>query len=165
MKGTYFGYDGPAPPWNDSVVHHYAFTLYAVDDNGNIQEKPMKELNTRKRSGNLAALLGYVIGTAGDIYVIADEDEGFGGFWDVLPLELGIAVLNAKWWIGSIRPKANSAVLDSRFESSDCLAAWKIFSLAISPLGRSRSDENSTSVSGITILIRHDCLWLVACRA
>jgi Raf kinase inhibitor-like YbhB/YbcL family protein len=31
MKGTYFGYDGPAPPWNDSVVHHYTFTLYAVD--------------------------------------------------------------------------------------------------------------------------------------
>lgn len=21
----------PAPPWNDSVVHHYTFTLYAVD--------------------------------------------------------------------------------------------------------------------------------------
>ncbi|HEY6767992.1 MAG TPA: YbhB/YbcL family Raf kinase inhibitor-like protein [Candidatus Sulfotelmatobacter sp.] len=31
MKGTYFGYDGPAPPWNDSVVHHYTFTLYAID--------------------------------------------------------------------------------------------------------------------------------------
>ena len=31
MKGTYFGYDGPAPPWNDSLVHHYTFTLYAVD--------------------------------------------------------------------------------------------------------------------------------------
>jgi hypothetical protein len=29
----------------------------------------MKELNTRKRSGNLAALLVYVIGTAGDVYV------------------------------------------------------------------------------------------------
>jgi hypothetical protein len=47
----------------------------------------MKELNTRKRSGNLAALLVHVIGTAGDIYVIADEDEGFGGLWDVLPLK------------------------------------------------------------------------------
>jgi hypothetical protein len=72
--------------------------------------EPMKELNTSKRSGNLAALLVYVIGKAGDIYVMADEDEGFGGLWDVLPLELGIAVLlNAKCWIGSIRPKANSA--------------------------------------------------------
>src|SRR6266576_2733450 len=45
--------------------------------NGNIQEKPMKELNTRMRSGNFAALLVYVIGTAGDIYVMADEDERF----------------------------------------------------------------------------------------
>jgi hypothetical protein len=31
MKGTYFGYGGPAPPWNDSVVHRYTFTLCAVD--------------------------------------------------------------------------------------------------------------------------------------
>ena len=31
MNGDYFGYDGPCPPWNDSIVHHYAFTLYALD--------------------------------------------------------------------------------------------------------------------------------------
>ncbi len=31
MGGTYFGYDGPCPPWNDSLVHHYVFTLYATD--------------------------------------------------------------------------------------------------------------------------------------
>jgi Raf kinase inhibitor-like YbhB/YbcL family protein len=31
MEGDYFGYDGPCPPWNDSIVHHYMFTLYAVD--------------------------------------------------------------------------------------------------------------------------------------
>jgi hypothetical protein len=43
----------------------------------------MKELNTRKRSGDLAALLVYVIGAAGDIYVMADEDEGLGGLWAV----------------------------------------------------------------------------------
>ena len=30
MAGDYFGYDGPCPPWNDSLVHHYVFTLYAV---------------------------------------------------------------------------------------------------------------------------------------
>jgi Raf kinase inhibitor-like YbhB/YbcL family protein len=29
--GQYFGYDGPFPPWNDSLVHHYVFTLYALD--------------------------------------------------------------------------------------------------------------------------------------
>lgn len=31
MEGTYFGYDGPCPPWNDTIVHHYHFTLYALD--------------------------------------------------------------------------------------------------------------------------------------
>jgi hypothetical protein len=31
MAGRYFGYDGPCPPWNDSIVHHYLFTLYALD--------------------------------------------------------------------------------------------------------------------------------------
>jgi Raf kinase inhibitor-like YbhB/YbcL family protein len=30
-SGAYFGYDGPYPPWNDSLVHHYVFTLYALD--------------------------------------------------------------------------------------------------------------------------------------
>lgn len=31
MKGEYYGYDGPCPPWNDSIPHHYMFTLYALD--------------------------------------------------------------------------------------------------------------------------------------
>lgn len=31
MCGDYFGYDGPCPPWNDSIIHHYIFTLYALD--------------------------------------------------------------------------------------------------------------------------------------
>lgn len=30
MAGDYFGYDGPCPPWNDSIVHRYVFTLYAL---------------------------------------------------------------------------------------------------------------------------------------
>jgi Raf kinase inhibitor-like YbhB/YbcL family protein len=30
MSGTYFGYDGPCPPWNDSIVHRYVFTVYAL---------------------------------------------------------------------------------------------------------------------------------------
>ena len=30
MAGSYFGYDGPFPPFNDSLVHHYVFTLYAT---------------------------------------------------------------------------------------------------------------------------------------
>lgn len=31
MAGDYHGYDGPCPPWNDSIVHRYVFTLYALD--------------------------------------------------------------------------------------------------------------------------------------
>jgi Raf kinase inhibitor-like YbhB/YbcL family protein len=31
MAGKYFGYDGCAPPWNDSILHHYVFTVYALD--------------------------------------------------------------------------------------------------------------------------------------
>ena len=30
MGGTYGGYDGPCPPWNDEIVHHYVFTVYAL---------------------------------------------------------------------------------------------------------------------------------------
>lgn len=30
MKGEYYGYDGPCPPWNDTLVHHYIFTVYAL---------------------------------------------------------------------------------------------------------------------------------------
>ena len=31
MAGRYFGYDGPCPPWNDSIPHRYIFTVYALD--------------------------------------------------------------------------------------------------------------------------------------
>ena len=31
MGGNYFGYDGPCPPWNDEILHHYVFTVYALD--------------------------------------------------------------------------------------------------------------------------------------
>ena len=31
MRGDYFGYDGPCPPWNDALAHRYVFTLYALD--------------------------------------------------------------------------------------------------------------------------------------
>ena len=30
MAGHYFGYDGPFPPFNDSLLHHYVFTVYAL---------------------------------------------------------------------------------------------------------------------------------------
>ncbi|MGK0270422.1 MAG: Raf kinase inhibitor-like YbhB/YbcL family protein [Cocleimonas sp.] len=31
MGGFYGDYDGPCPPWNDSIIHHYHFTVYALD--------------------------------------------------------------------------------------------------------------------------------------
>lgn len=30
MAGDYIGYDGPCPPWNDSIIHHYHVTVYAL---------------------------------------------------------------------------------------------------------------------------------------
>jgi Raf kinase inhibitor-like YbhB/YbcL family protein len=31
MGGEYLGYDGPCPPWNDELLHHYHFVVYATD--------------------------------------------------------------------------------------------------------------------------------------
>ena len=31
MEGSYFGYEGPCPPWNDEIAHHYRFKLFACD--------------------------------------------------------------------------------------------------------------------------------------
>lgn len=58
MSGNYFGYDGPCPPWNDSLLHHYVFTLYALD-----VEKLELEGNF---DGNAVrtALQGHVLGQA-----------------------------------------------------------------------------------------------------
>ncbi len=29
--GSHGGYDGPCPPWNDAIVHHYHFQVYALN--------------------------------------------------------------------------------------------------------------------------------------
>jgi hypothetical protein len=31
LEGTYGGWDGPFPPWNDEHVHRYVTTAYALD--------------------------------------------------------------------------------------------------------------------------------------
>jgi len=31
MRGDYYGFDGPCPPWNDEIVHRYVFTVFALD--------------------------------------------------------------------------------------------------------------------------------------
>jgi Raf kinase inhibitor-like YbhB/YbcL family protein len=58
MQGTYFGYDGPAPPWNDTLLHHYVFTLYALD-------VPHLEVHGDPTGANVrAALASHVIARA-----------------------------------------------------------------------------------------------------
>jgi len=58
MAGQYFGYDGPFPPFNDSLVHHYVFTLYAVD----VQKLAVDGAFTGAEVR--AALAGHVLGEA-----------------------------------------------------------------------------------------------------
>ena len=58
MAGSYFGYDGPFPPFNDSLVHHYVFTLYAVS----LERLPLEGEFTGPQVR--AALAGRVLGEA-----------------------------------------------------------------------------------------------------
>ena len=58
MKGDYYGYDGPGPPWNDERLHHYVFTIYALS----IERCPVEG-----RFGGpevLAAIDGHVLASA-----------------------------------------------------------------------------------------------------
>lgn len=57
-SGQYFGYDGPFPPFNDSLVHHYVFTLYALDVPRLSVEGAFTGADVRK------ALAGHVLGEA-----------------------------------------------------------------------------------------------------
>jgi Raf kinase inhibitor-like YbhB/YbcL family protein len=58
MKGNYYGYDGPCPPWNDSIVHHYFITVYALD-------VERLEVNGDATAANIeAALNGHVLAEA-----------------------------------------------------------------------------------------------------
>ena len=58
MAGNYFGYDGPCPPWNDEIVHHYHFTLYALD----IERVPVA--GTFEAPAVLAAIKGHILDQA-----------------------------------------------------------------------------------------------------
>lgn len=58
MSGDYYGYDGPCPPWNDSIVHHYTFTLYALD----VVHLPVEGAFTAQQA--LAAMVGHVLAQA-----------------------------------------------------------------------------------------------------
>ena len=58
MKGDYYGYDGPCPPWNDTILHHYVFTLYALD----IEKCPLPD--KFKGADVLAAIKGHILDSA-----------------------------------------------------------------------------------------------------
>jgi Raf kinase inhibitor-like YbhB/YbcL family protein len=58
MAGDYYGYDGPCPPFNDSIVHHYRFTVYALD----LARVPVEGRFTRAQV--LDAIEGHVLDQA-----------------------------------------------------------------------------------------------------
>lgn len=58
MGGTYHGYDGPCPPWNDEILHHYHFTLLALD----VAKCPVAGELTR--ASVLGAVEGHVLAEA-----------------------------------------------------------------------------------------------------
>jgi len=58
MEGKYFGYDGPCPPWNDELVHHYHFTLYAL----NVDQCPIK--GDFRSADVLEAMEGHILAQA-----------------------------------------------------------------------------------------------------
>ena len=58
MAGDYYGYDGPCPPWNDSIVHHYVFTLYALG----VERCPVE--GKFRGPDALKAVQGHVLGIA-----------------------------------------------------------------------------------------------------
>ncbi len=61
MGGNYGGYDGPCPPWNDSIIHHYYFTVYALDIDQLDLHGPFTGADA------LAAMKGRVLGQASHI--------------------------------------------------------------------------------------------------
>ena len=58
MRGDYYGYDGPCPPWNDERMHRYVFTVYALD----IERLPIEGRFTGAEAR--AALQGHILAQA-----------------------------------------------------------------------------------------------------
>lgn len=58
MKGEYYGYDGPCPPWNDTLVHRYIFTVYALATPTLAVEGPLTGANVRAAL-SVAPVLGH----------------------------------------------------------------------------------------------------------
>jgi len=58
MRGEYFGYDGPMPPWNDELMHRYVFTLYALS----VERLPIE--GHFNGPAALAAMQGHILAQA-----------------------------------------------------------------------------------------------------
>lgn len=58
MRGDYYGYDGPCPPWNDLRVHRYVYTVYALDTT----RLPIEGKFTGAEA--LEAMKGHILGQA-----------------------------------------------------------------------------------------------------
>ena len=58
LEGNYLGYDGPCPPWNDELLHHYCFRLYATD----LEQCPVGD--NFSGADVQAAIAGHVLGEA-----------------------------------------------------------------------------------------------------
>lgn len=71
MEGDYYGYDGPCPPWNDVIPHHYVFTLYALD----VEKLPLAGRFTGQDV--LAAMKGHILDQASitGVYSLNPEIE------------------------------------------------------------------------------------------
>ncbi len=60
MKGDYFGYDGPCPPWNDEIIHHYHFVLYALNSYLVLPEKYNSEILLKEMEGKIIQKVEWV---------------------------------------------------------------------------------------------------------
>ena len=58
MRGDYYGYDGPCPPWNDEIRHRYVFTVFALD----VAKLPVDGKLTGQQVRN--AVQGHILGEA-----------------------------------------------------------------------------------------------------
>ena len=56
MKGDYYGYDGPCPPWNDTLVHRYIFTVYALATPVLAMDGPITGASVREALANASVL-------------------------------------------------------------------------------------------------------------
>ncbi len=72
MQGDYGGYDGPGPPWNDERLHHYHFTIYALDT----ETFDLPESGDFTGGDALAAIEGHVLDQASWVGTYTTNPDG-----------------------------------------------------------------------------------------